>query len=475
MVSLPVSGFVGVSIPTNQSFLKQWHSWIHMKVGRQYKRDKDRMFDTVQAVRLRLLSKDFVGRWFYKHLTGELVDKLQAEKILGGMKITFIGTLNPVEGDRTDDNSLWLISDLLKFAKFDYDRYYYSIQDHTIDSAHVLELLGYPKDKFTVLQSMYRQGRLQPAELTEHQCDRQGKKGMKPRSCVGCLQGVALLRARKLSLADDWGDPAVAGAVAKLRWNDSQLRPFLRSWQRSNLVKCTPLYIMRRGANQGIDAGLLKYAEFVINHEVCNDFKRMARTYDMSGMVFNKGLSPETSDEDTIAWESDETDEAPQRVFRDLNSSNRVKDFETRRDLEAIISSSILSEEEEETVRGVSLSELTVRQFSTQVKRPIQRVHRVLASAMRKMRGVMPSEADIGLIVAQICDQHSCTLPDILGPAMFGPCVKARTDLFSELMDMGWSVGDISARFGVTEERIVAAVNRRVLRDMKVLPKGKAS
>ncbi|KKK68301.1 hypothetical protein LCGC14_2945450, partial [marine sediment metagenome] len=43
-----------VNIPTNQFFLDKWHWWIHKKVSRHFKRDKERIFDTAQNVRLRL-------------------------------------------------------------------------------------------------------------------------------------------------------------------------------------------------------------------------------------------------------------------------------------------------------------------------------------------------------------------------------------------------------------------------------------
>jgi len=136
---------VKVIIPTNQSFLRDWYSWTHGRVSRHFKRNKERVIDTAQNVRLRLLSKDFIGRWFFKHLTEDLITREQAEKILGGIRIAFAGSIHPVVGDRSDPESLWRVSDILQFAKFNYDRYYYSIQNHTIDSDRMIRLLGYPE------------------------------------------------------------------------------------------------------------------------------------------------------------------------------------------------------------------------------------------------------------------------------------------------------------------------------------------
>src|SRR5580704_14284284 len=133
---IPVPALFPIHIPTNQSFLKQWYPWTAGKVARHFRRDKERCHDTTQNVRVRLLSKNFISRWFYKHLTDELVNKEQAELMLGGRSITHVGSINPVYGrcspKKELDTSIWKISDLLVFAKFDYDRYFYSMQGHTI-------------------------------------------------------------------------------------------------------------------------------------------------------------------------------------------------------------------------------------------------------------------------------------------------------------------------------------------------------
>jgi len=516
---------VPVDIPTNESFIEQWHLWIHSKVSRHFKRDKERILDTVQNARVRLLAKDFIGRWFFKHLQDELVDLSQAERILGGTQVAFVGHVRQADvlnwsclrgklGDlrfseaqaseicafvsaggrirkaphvdrlsrdelrklcadrcvkqlsrglpcsRSCPNSLWRVSDLLDYARFDYERFYYSAQGHTIDTARVLRLLGYEEDAFESLSSLYRQGRLKPAELTEHECT-----GLK--SCVGCEHGRSLLRRRRLSLTHRWDDPEVREQVLKLRWNDSQLIPFLRGW-RGNGVAATPLYIMRkpdaRGQVLGIDAGLLKYAEIIISNEVVNDFKRMSRTDDVSRMVFNNGKSPEFSNDDTVAYEGEDEDSRPQQVFRDTESLSEYKEFERRSDVASLIEQAGLTPEEKDALMAVELMEMTVRQYSEATGVPVPRVHRMRASAMRKLRG---DDVDVDGVVAAACRKHGCSPEDLSGPAMVGPCVLARTEVFSELFDRGMSLESIADRFGCRQSRVAAAINRMVLREMR--------
>lgn len=445
--------FVPVPVPSNQTFLIQWHAWIHGKVARHFKRDKERILDTAQNVRLRLLSKDFIGRWFFKHLRDELVDRNQAEVILGGfVPLVFVGSILPVdipnlsclrsklaslglcedESDavcehicsgrpiksapyldrvqsasalqklledrcikqlmhghgcpRTCENSIWRVSDLLDFAKFDYERYYYSAQGHSIDSDKVLRLLGCEPGRYSVLQSLYRQGKLLPSELTDHDCKRRGVVGAPPSSCPGCERAIALLRDRGLSLADDWMGPSSAEA-AKLRWNDSQLVPFLRDWKKTNIVFSTPHYIMRKSAKPGIIAGLLKYAEMIIDHEVYNDFKRMARSDDLSCSVLNKAMSPEFSDAESIAWEVGGDDsELMDRVIRDVRSLDKFAAFENAYDLARLLEVSGLSEEEADVVRNVDLGGMTVREYADKVGRPVPKIHRIRSAAMHKLR-----------------------------------------------------------------------------------------
>ncbi len=506
--SLSVPALHPIAIPTNQSFLKQWYHWTAGKVARHFKRDKERCQDTAQNVRLRLLSKNFIGRWFFKHLTDELVDKKQAELILGGVMLTYTGAVVPVYGKRRSDpaldTSIFRVSDLLDYAKFDYERYFYSIQSHTIDSTKVLRLLGYGPNDFGALESLYRQGKLKPSELTEHECQEKiesiPKRGdlcgygdcnrkhyamgycsnhyhlSRVQACPVCDHGRELLRSRGLSLSHRWSSADVVDAVRKLRWNDSQLRPFLRDWRRQNLVKSSPLYIMRRDPKHGIDAGLLKYAEMVIDHEVVNDFKRMGRAEDLSTMVLNKGMSPEFSDKETVAWDSDdkESDDPStiQRVIRDNGAISKFVQAEGWHDVKRLVDSANLSDEEADVLVSVDLGDMSVRQYSEKSDLPVAKVHRLIASAHRKLQAQDMPDVVTDEMAERIASKHGCTVADIAGTALFGPVVLARTELFSSLFDMGMGIPGISARFHVSEERVTAAINRSLANDNRVAHAG---
>ncbi len=452
-MSQDVPAFVPVHVPSNSTFLIQWHAWIHSKVARHFKRNQERAMDTAQNVRLRLISKDFIGRWFFKHLRDEVVDRLQAEAILGGAPVVFIGSILPLDVPnsaclsgklaklgltpeqvsgamawaaanstlrgapqlagadqdqvqkllkspcarsharkkgcpRSCESSLWRVSDLLDYARFDYERYYYSIQGHTIDSDKVLRLLGCAPGRYSVLQSMQRQGRLLPSELTDHDCKRKGAVGAPPSSCSGCVHGLSLLRARGLSLADDWSSGAGAVAAARLRWNDSQLSGFLRDWRRTNTIFAAPQYVMRTSLKPGVTAGLLKYAEMVIDHEVFNDFKRMGRSDDLSSAVLNKSVSPEFSDSESVAWEGGgDGEESRDRVIRDVRSMSKFSDFEDAHDLAKLLEASDLTDEEMDALKNVDLGSMSVRQYADSTGKAVPRIHRIRTSAIRKLRG----------------------------------------------------------------------------------------
>lgn len=493
---------VSVAIPSNESFLTQWNPWIHSKVAKHFKRDKERILDSVQNVRLRLLSKDFISRWFLKHLKDEIVDLSQAQRILGGAKVTFISSIPSIDEidpscnnpscikrrkkghgcSRSCEKSLWRISDLLKYAKFDFVRYFYSPQNHTISSSRVLRLIGYsegitdhvcngefcqvckeivyPPEAYSVLESLYRQGRIKPSELTEHYCDGSA-------SCSECRHGRALLKSRHLSLADKWDDSHVA--AAKLRWNDSQLIPFLRNYGGTNIVHSVPAYIMRKpdksGRVLGIDAGLLKYVEIIISNEVVNDFKRISRSDDITSGVFNKGMGPEFSNTELVAFEGEENEEMSNRIFRDSNSLGKFESYECRRDVAVLINEAGLTDEERGAIESVELMEMTVRRYAEKIGVTVPRVHRARASAMRKLR----SNIAVNSIAVSICDKHGCEVSDLSGPDLFGPCVRARTDVFSDLHNNnGMSVQAIATYFCSSVDRVIAAINRKCLSEMRV-------
>ncbi len=408
---------VQVKIPTTGEFLTQWHQWVHGKVAKHFKRDKERIPDAVQRVRLRLLSKDFVARWFFKHLTDDLVDLSQACYMLGGTNVVNIGVLKPVHGKRTDPASLWRISDILAFAKFDYERYFYSVQHHTLDTNKVLRFLGYGTEDdsgkltvdasdYGVLESLYRQGRMKPSELTEHECTERtvsiphpdglcGVGGcthkhysrgfcsthyLKSRvsSCQECERGRQILKQKGISLSDRWTDPKVAKQVARLRWNDSQLTPFLRDWQNSNKVKALPKYIVRNSDVASIDAGLLKYANMVIDNDVINNFKSMSRNEDSENR-------PESGD--SIVWTFDESTGDLDPIFIDESSSYTSK-FEDHRDLSSIIQLAGLTDEEMDVIFSADLDERSTKDLAEERKMPISKINKIRASAINKMREI---------------------------------------------------------------------------------------
>jgi hypothetical protein len=196
-------------------------------------------------------------------------------------------------------------------------------------------------------------------------------------------------------LAHDWKDPSVAHQILKLRWNDSQLKPFLRDWKKSNKIKTTPLYIMRDSAVQGVEAGLLKYAKTVIDNAVKNDFKLLSRSDDLGSMVMNDGISPEAMDSDSIVWEKDENDESNMiRTFVDMQSNAAFSNLEIRRDISSIIHLANLDEQEVDTIIGIDLSESTVRIYAGNNGLSIQSVREIRSSALRKIRKVVGNSSE---------------------------------------------------------------------------------
>lgn len=372
--------YARVQIPTNQEFLTRWHLWVQAKVAKHFIRHPDRIADTAQNVRYRLLNKDFISRWFYKHLTDDLIDKREAERILGGIRITFIGSLKPIAGHRADPDSLWRIKDILEFAKFNYDRYYYSIQNHTINSDKVLELLGYEPGNYGILESLYRQGRLKPSLFTEHVCSGP--------NCLTCASGKEYLVKRKISLAHRWSDPEVAIAVKKLRWNDSQLRPFLREWKKTNLIKGVPRYILRQ-TNTTIDAGLLKYAQIIIDNEVVNDFKRMTRYDDLSQTSITGCLSPELSTDDIIAYESSDDADKAILTFRDSNSSVPFELYEKHTDIHVLINKAHLTTAELQLIQAIYFNDLDPEDYSKENNISITEIKKMRSSVIKKLQEVV--------------------------------------------------------------------------------------
>jgi hypothetical protein len=418
-----LDSFVSVFIPSTSEFLAQWHVWVHGKVSKHYKRDKDRIPDTVQRVRLRLLSKDFVSRWFFKHLTDDLVNLDDASRMLGGVPVTNLSMIRPIHGKRTSSDSLWAIKDILSYAKFDYERYFYSVQNHTIDTAKVLKLMGlgsrdekgivtFSAKDFNTLESLYRQGRLKPSEFTEHECTSVqtsipysgglcGIEGCSQRHysrgycvahynkrptvvCDECEKGKASLKLRNISLNHRWSDPAVMKSILKLRWNDSQLTPFLRNWNNSNKVFALPRYIFRNPKEATIDAGLLKYANMIIDNDVINHFKSMSRTDDArdeaSGHSDDGTVSvfSAASRSDTTETESDVS----------VNDDSEITSVNTRNDLYNIIKLACLTPVEASIIQKADLEETSIKTIAASLDMSVNRVNKIRNEALSKLRVV---------------------------------------------------------------------------------------
>lgn len=499
--SLPPVFYKPVVIPDDGMFLRQWYNWTRWKVSRRFKRDRDRIPDTVQRVCTRLLQKEFTARWFYKHLKDELVTRTEAERILGHgqplpspkrmkdgtvqttkvVQLVFMSgsglvadLLQPIAGDRTDPNSIWRLADVLKHGQFDFERYFYSMQSHTIDSDHMLRFLGYPPGSYTMLQSLWRQDRLLPYELTEHDCPRGRLKvngaGNKapPSTCPECSRGLALLRSKGITLDmvnyPRWEDPAVVQHVRKMRWNDSQLSTFLRRWNKQNEVYATPSFIMRPVSRadekpQGIDAGLLKYAQRIIDNEVINDFKHLTRTDDMAKMVYNDGMSPGSADADTMAFDLD-SEEGAEKIVCDVDAVEDFRGVEHRSDISSLLDGASLSKEETEVLSAVDLMDVTVRDYARRNGLPVARVHRIRSTALRKLKSAVVGPSHAERVMQEVCDRHGCSADDVLGLAAYGSPVLARTELFSSLYSDGMSEDDISCHFDYPREKVMAAVQR---------------
>jgi DNA-directed RNA polymerase specialized sigma24 family protein len=496
-----------VAIPTDHAFLKQWFPWIKGKVRKRFKRDHERVPDTTQRVCARLLQKEFTSRWFFKHLSDELITRTEAELMLGhgvpykeprvkkGKTLTHRvvylafapeSQISPVVGERSSPNSLWRVSDVLRFGGFDGERYFYSMQSHTIDSDHMLRYLGYPPGAYSMLQSLWRQDRILPYELTEHECVRRSAKvngsGNKAlaSTCPECQRGLALLRSKKITLdllnypAWDglpWtsektgksypGDPDIVAHVRKMRWNDSQLAPFLRQWNGGNEIYSKPRFIMRPvdqdGKVHGIDAGLLKYAENIVGNEVINEFKHLSRTDDMSKMVYNQGLSPGVETE--AVHDADAEDGAP-KVVADFDAVEDFRFVEHRSDISSLIGGASLSDDEREAVSAIDLMEITVRDYAQKAGLPVQRVHRLRTSAIRKLKSAVVSSAVADRAMLEVCERMDCTPEQVLGTSLVGAAVVARAELFARLYTAGMSEEDMASHFNYPRDRVAAAVAR---------------
>jgi len=531
----PAARYAPVPIPDAQAFLRQWFPWVKGKVRKRFKRDHDRIPDTVQRVCARLLQKEFTARWFFKHLKDDLVTRTEAERILGHgfeypsprshkgkvvrfktveLKFSNPAVINPVVGLRTDPGSLWSVADVLAYGKFDFERYFYSAQGHTIDSDKMLRLLGHAPGEYWKLLSLWRQDRILPAELTEHECPR-GRPSREgagvgnkpaPSTCPECARGLALLRSKGISLASsdqcpswkhpgipvtgpdgkpvlgrDGGpavedvqamnpalSPATLDAIRKMRWNDSQLLyglngNFLRRWQDKNEIYCQPRFIMRPAKAgedpHGVDAGLLKYADRIVENEVINEFKHLGRTDDMAKMVYNNGVSPEATDSEAVAFDPD-SEEGAQKIVCDVDAVADFRSVEHRSDITSLLGEADLSAEESDVIAAVSLMDVTVRDYARTAGIPVQRAHRLHTSAMKKLRSATVGSGYADRVMDEVCERHDCSRDQVLGTSLVGRAVVARADLFATLYAAGMSEEDMASHFRYPRDRVSAAVAR---------------
>ncbi len=512
----PAVRYAPVCIPDAQAFLRQWFPWVKGKVRKRFKRDHDRIPDTVQRVCARLLQKEFTSRWFFKHLKDDLVTRTEAERILGHgheygaprrrkgkvvysrtveLKFSNPAVINPRVGLRTDPNSLWSVLDVLAYGKFDFDRYFYSAQGHTIDSDKMLRLLGHAPGEYWKLLSLWRQDRILPAELTEHECPRgrPSRDGLgnkpAPSTCPECARGLALLRSKGISLASSeqcpsWKHPdegvqalnpaltpAMLDAIRKMRWNDSQLQTFLRQWQDKNEIYCQPRFIMRPARPgeepHGVDAGLLKYADRIVENEVINEFKHLGRTDDMSKMVYNNGVSPEAANSEALAFDPD-SEEGAQKIVCDVDAAADFRFVEHRSDITSLLGEADLSAEESDVIAAVSLMDVTVRDYARTAGIPVQRAHRLHTSAMRKLRSATVGSGYADRVMREVCARHDVGEDQVLGTSLVGRAVVARADLFATLYAAGMSEEDMASHFSYPRDRVSAAVarGRRPQRDV---------
>lgn len=488
-----------VSIPTDVEFLNTYHNWVYGEVSKLYKRNKERTVDTVQVVTVRLLAKNFIARWFYKHLTDDLVDREQATKMLGGSSFIMDSSksqIHPVRGYRvrskssnliTRDTSLWRVSDILQYAKFDFKRYFYSPQNHTIDSDKMLNLLGYKPGQYSALQAMYRSKRLLPSEFTEHL----GCIGLD--KCPECMRGKISLYNKKLSLIHDWNDPAVAQAVSKLRWNDSQVIGYLRSFREENKIKCVPDYILRPDPRSVVDqfvdqhskvlsikeknptptehrisinAGLLAYASRLINNEVINDFKRITRTDDMGVSLFNKGISPEVSNDLSVGYaSSSDENERPELEFLDQSAQSQFSLFENCKDLKTIANSCQFDEEATDILNKIELGGMSITDYSNSTRMTLSKIHRIREYIMKELRDKAFSiKETFDRIAHEIANKYDIEVKEIFNDVKIGNCVRARTEFIAHISSAGLNSKQISDLYGFSESQIKSAMFRALIR-----------
>jgi hypothetical protein len=440
-----------IDIHSTSTFLCQWHMWVEGQVRRLFKRDHERVMDMTQNVRVRILQKDVISRWFLKHMTGELVVRSEAERMLGkSLSHATYADLKPVRGKKSDPESVWLVSDILNHAKFDRESYFYCIQDHLIDSDTVLSLLGYEPGRYSALQSLVRSGKLLPSDFTDHTCS-------KDESCPDCQMGRQALFEKGLSLSQDWNKSKHA---ADLRWNDSQLRPYLRNWNGRNRIFAIPSFIVR-DTNDGVTAGLLKYVSIIINNEVTNQFKTIRRNEESSCGV---GVEHSTSDLVTISTSEEDLNEV---IFKDPESLRPFEDLDSKRDVKALMAVIDLTDQELDVLNKVQFGEHSSNSYAKASGLNAPRVGRILNMVVNKFAQVSDPMAKPNRILHHVLHKYGVSRDELFGNDVVGLSVLARAEFFSSLYDNDMPLESISTLYNVDIDLVTAGINRHTIREFR--------
>ena len=143
---------------------------------------------------------------------------------------------------------------------------------------------------------------------------------------------------------------------------------------------------MRLPKEATIDAGLLRYANMVVDHDVFNHFKSMIKTDDISYVVLDVKSDPDSASFEKVYVENDETDSNKTQVFIDHNASNQFHESELRNDVYALINKANLSEIEKEIIKIVDLQETSISDVSARMSMSPARINRIRTNALSKLR-----------------------------------------------------------------------------------------
>jgi hypothetical protein len=344
------------------------------------------------------------------------------------------------------------------------------------------EIIGYKPQAYNALKSLYMQGKLKPAELTQHDClnidninepkedgscciDGCYKKHFSRgyctthygqfivNDCPMCEVGRQSLTDRGVSLADDWSKNCKE--ASKLRWNDTQLKPFLRQWKRKNCICAVPKYIIRSAydmsKHQGIDAGLLRYVQTIIDHEIVNKFKEYSKSNFTENMLSIVPPSSEERDADVYS-----------KISKECYKYDSISGISAAIDLDCLIERACLSDEEFNIIKCVDLQEMTIKEYADGVHKSSIYVKKVRNGALFKLRNSNVSSVTMSKIVQHSCDEHTCIPSDVFSDIKHGPCVKARRDILVKLVDLGFSDMEISKCTGFDVDRVNVIIGNAV-------------